>query len=181
MSTYKSTTDHAAEIRAALKAKGWSSRKISVRADYYSMGSSIDITIKDVSIPLNVVKAIAEDHERIDRCQFSGEILAGCNRYVHVRYDYDVLKAAAQPYIPAVEAALAKVHDNYLILVEGTPNGYVPFMVGKRNGYPTLWQCGKGTDSGHYVTEFNTAEGVAEAIVARLADLQVEDGEAKAS
>jgi len=118
------------------------------------MGSSIDVHIKDVSIPLNVVKAIAEEHEVIHRCEFSGEILGGGNRYVHVRYDWKAVEDAAKPLLPAVEAAVAKIHDNYLIPVEGTA-----FLVGKKNDYwLTLWTNGK------FLLETNI-KGVAEAIV----------------
>jgi hypothetical protein len=170
MSTYISTTEHAAQIRAALKAKGWNSRKVSVRADSFSMGSSIDVTIRDITIPLSVVKDIAEAHERIDRCSVTGDILSGCNRYIHVRYDYKVVEDAAKAYLPAVEAAFAQVRDNYLIPVEG-----VPFMVGKRGNYPTLWA---NDEVGRYITEYNTLTGVAEAIASRMADVQAKQSAA---
>lgn len=103
-----STTDRAAEIRAALKARGWSNRKVSVRSDYFSMGSSIDVEIKDPDVPEEAVKEIATAHERIDRCSITHEILSGCNRYVSVRYSHEARAALAAKHEAAVTEALEK-------------------------------------------------------------------------
>lgn len=99
---YVSCTEAAALIRAALKARGWSSRKVSVRAESYSMGSSLHVVIKDASVPLLEVKAIAEEHERISYDSCSGEILSGGNRFVNVSYSHGV----AAPLVWAVEARM---------------------------------------------------------------------------
>lgn len=166
MSTYLSTTDRAAIIRKALKDRGWNSRKVSVTSSSYSMGSSIRVVIRDVTIPKAAVEAIANEHEKIDRCQYSGEILSGGNRYVFVEYDWRVVEDAAKPYVPAVQAAVDQVHDNYLIPIEGTP-----FMVGRdNNGWLTLWSTGL---TGSFLGGMSrNAEEVARAVVARLADAQ---------
>ena len=85
------TKERAKAIRAALKAKGWSSKKISVRTHSYSLGASIYVTIKDASIPLKTVEKIAKDQQEIRRCQYSGEILGGGNTYVTVSYSSGAL------------------------------------------------------------------------------------------
>ena len=90
------TKERAKAIRKALKAKGWNAKKISVRVHSYSMGASINVTIKDASIARKTVEAIANGFQRIDRCAYSGEILGGCNTYVSVSYasgSLDGLKA----------------------------------------------------------------------------------------
>lgn len=92
---YISTVERAALIRAALKAKGWSSRLVSVKAESYSMGSSINVTVKVPHIPLSVVAAIANEHEDIRRCEASGEILSGGNRFIHVKRDSEQFRAYA--------------------------------------------------------------------------------------
>lgn len=38
------TVEHAAEIRSALKTRGWNAQQVSVRSHLYSLGSSIRIT-----------------------------------------------------------------------------------------------------------------------------------------
>jgi hypothetical protein len=79
---YIGTTERAALIRAELKAKHkWSSRDVSVKADHFSMGSAIRISIKNPDVSLAAVKAIAEAHESISRDESTGEILSGGNRY----------------------------------------------------------------------------------------------------
>lgn len=116
------TTERAAEIRQALKAKGITSRQVSVRSDYYSMGSSIDVRIKDPAVSLTMVQALAEAHESIRYCEVSGEILSGGNRYVSVGYTEEAIKVQIAPILPAVEAAVAAVvpGSNSLKDVEGT-------------------------------------------------------------
>lgn len=103
---YKSTTDHAAEIRAAYKARGWSNRKVSVRAEYFSLGSSIHVEIKHPEVDETEATRIAEEAESIRRCEITGEILSGGNRYVSVSHSPECEKAMAAPYVEAVEEAL---------------------------------------------------------------------------
>ena len=100
------TTEHAAAIRAELKAKGWGSKAVGVRSESFSMGSAIRVLIKDGSVPIQAVTVIAEAHERISRCQITGEILGGGNRYVSVSYSSEALEQRAAPYRDAVQAAL---------------------------------------------------------------------------
>lgn len=122
--TYTTAAEDAAAIRKELKTRhGWTSRQISVRADNYSMGSSIHVTIKDASIPSRVVEAIANKAESIDRDQW-GEILSGGNRFVHCGYDSSALDAMTARWIGAVDAAyleLLSANDNSLIAIAGTP------------------------------------------------------------
>src|SRR3990167_9883041 len=101
------------------------------------MGSSIDVTIKDPSIPLPVVKEIAERAERISRCEVTGEILGGGNRYVHVRYSHEAQTIIGRRYADAVQRAVDAVEpgSNALHPVEGTD-----FLIGRPHAYRiTLW------------------------------------------
>lgn len=85
----------AQEIRDELKAAGIKARDVSVRSDSYSMGSSIDVEILSLDVPFSVVERAANKQSSVRRDEYSGEILAGGNRYVHVTVDSDVIKAAA--------------------------------------------------------------------------------------
>lgn len=136
--TFTTTTDHAAALRAAYKAKGWNSRMISVRAEYYSMGSSLHITIKNPAIPYAEVERIASGSERIDRDQF-GDILSGGNRFVYVKYSDAAafaLTANALPMVTeAAERLAAAASDNTLI-----PIGETRYMLGNSQyGRFSLW------------------------------------------
>ncbi len=122
-------------IRETLKAKGLSNRKVSVRADSYSMGSSVYVTVKDPSVDLAMVEEIANREESIRRCEFSGEILSGGNTYVHVRYSREAEAAIAAEYTERVKAAYDKVDGSILEPVEGTKA-----MIGKDGvGNATVW------------------------------------------
>lgn len=139
------TTEYAAEIRAILKHRhGWSSRQVSVRAEYYSMGSSIEVEIKDAAVPLSIVKALAEKAEHVRRCEVSGEILGGGNRYVSVRYSHAAQQIHGRRYADAVQRASDAVEpgSSSLQQIEGTT-----FLVGRpHTGRLTLWEDGYITD-----------------------------------
>lgn len=74
----------AQEVAAKLKAIGITNKQVSCRGDY----NSINCRVKDLSIDLEVVKQIAYEYQKIDRCQYSGEILCGGNTFVFVEYDH---------------------------------------------------------------------------------------------
>lgn len=83
---YVSTASKAALIRAELKsALGLNGRQVSVRASDYSGGSSLYVTVK-VPVGLAKVRAIAAKHEDVRVCETTGEILSGCNTYLHVKH-----------------------------------------------------------------------------------------------
>jgi hypothetical protein len=92
---YLSTTQRSALIREALKAKGIPARAVSVRSDHFSMGSAIRIVIKSAAVRISLVKEIASEHEKIDRCSSTGEILSGGNRYLDVEYGHDLVRGLA--------------------------------------------------------------------------------------
>ncbi len=148
--TYIGTTERAAMIRAALKAQHkWTGRDVSVKADHFSMGSAIRISIKNPAVPLAAVKAIASEHESISR-DGSGEILSGGNRYLDIGYSQEAREAIAAKHLPAVQAAaerLAEAEPSHLIPVEGTG-----FLLGAgRNGFGfSVWV---GGESGRHDAE----------------------------
>lgn len=76
----------AQEVAAKLKAIGITSKQVSCRSNC----SSIRCSVKDLSIDLEVVKSIAMEYQKIDRCEYSGDILSGGNLFVFVDYDYQV-------------------------------------------------------------------------------------------
>lgn len=157
MGQVQSTADHARAIRAALKRQGWNARQISVKTKYYSGGSSITVTIKDQAIPLQPVEQVANAHESITRCEITGEILSGGNRYVHVSYDSAAVQVRAARYRPAVEAAVQAIEGSSLVPIAGTP-----YLVGRdEHGRLTLW-------SDTYLMMDQTANGIAQAIAHRL-------------
>lgn len=154
------TKEHAATIRAALKKQGISSQQVSVVSDCYSLGSAIRVTIKDPHINIVNVRQLAEPHELVHRCEVTGEILCGGNRYVTVEYTRDAIQARSQRYLPALTDAAAKrdqAHDNSLIPIEGTR-----YLLGKSPyGRFSLW-------SDSFLCEAYTLDGLAREIGARV-------------
>ena len=109
MTDYKTTADHAREIRQAIKkAHGYTARQVSVRTSLYSMGSSIIVTIKDpaAAADFDSIEEIAESHAQISRCEITHEILSGGNMFVHMGYSRDCETAIAAPFRAAVDAAI---------------------------------------------------------------------------
>lgn len=104
------TKEAAARMRKELKAAGYNSRKVSVRTDYYSMGSSIHVTVRARGVDGATVKAIANAGERIDRCEITGEILSGGNLFVHFDYCGKLLKEIEADISAEVEAGFAAMY-----------------------------------------------------------------------
>ena len=152
-STYTSAADDAATIRSTLKREhGWTSRQVSVRAENFSLGSAVNVIVRDPAIPLPVVKAVAEDFERIRRCEVTGEILGGGNRYVSVKYSDEAQQIIGRRYADAVQRAVNQIEGASLIPVDGTD-----FLVGEPSngvgagGCITLWDAhGAGCLSRHW-------------------------------
>jgi hypothetical protein len=137
-----STTDEAARIRAAYKAKGWNSRMIGVRAEHFSMGSSIHVTIKDAAVSTAEARAIAESAESIRRCEITGEILSGGNRYVHVRHSNACIAVLARRHIDAVDAAIArldKADPTRMECVDGTEGRALVAFESGRHDIVRFW------------------------------------------
>lgn len=112
-------------LRAAYKARGWNRTAISVRNNSYSMGSSMRVEIKRADLVTDYAEAerLANAGERISRCEMTGEILNGGNRYVNFDFSAAALEMIAAPFLAASEAAMVKaetgqefdIHD-----IEGT-------------------------------------------------------------
>ena len=124
MNGYETVTEAAASVRAAFKAHGWTSRQVSVRADSYSMGSAIRITVKDGSIPLHLIKSVAEGKEHIRRDGW-GEILSGGNRYVTVSLSREAIELKARRYVEAVEKAIERLKGASFSTLEPIACGYL--------------------------------------------------------
>ena len=118
----------AKRIRQELKARGWSSRQVSVRAANYSMGSSIRVEVRDADISLPTVRAIAKGSEQIRRCEISGDILSGGNRYVNTSYSTGARDELAGRWVENVRSAVESIEpdSNVLERVSDTP-----FLVGR--------------------------------------------------
>ena len=96
------------ELRAKLKAAGFNSRRVTVKHDHFSMGSSLDVTIRDPDADFQAIKKIASEFEHIDRCPYSGEILSGGNRYLHVTWGADATETRRDRVRSAVLTAIEK-------------------------------------------------------------------------
>lgn len=80
------TKQAAADLRNAYKAKGWTARMISVRTEYFSMGSAVNVSVKDAAVDFDEAERLAHEIcESISRCEITGDILGGGNTYVSVR------------------------------------------------------------------------------------------------
>ncbi len=92
------TKEAAALIRKRLRSELGAKRgDVSVRCSHYSGGSSIYVRINNADIRIADVKRIANDAQQIHRCEISGDILGGGNRYVSVEHASDARKALMTP------------------------------------------------------------------------------------
>lgn len=131
---YVSPAESARLIRAELKTRyGWTSRQVSVKSDSFSLGSSIDITIKAPGIPVKVVEEVANGQERIHRCKHTGEILGGANRYVSVSLDWELVRREGLKLVAWVEET--PIHPSQLRIVEVCGERYYIGRTHETHGY----------------------------------------------
>ncbi len=101
------------EAKKELKAAGFDTKAIRV---YTRRGTgSLNVKVLDLGIDIEAVQAVLSKHERIDRCEATGEILQGCNRFVFVNYDYSdtvVPEALVDTFQAAVAAWGRLPEDN---------------------------------------------------------------------
>jgi hypothetical protein len=160
---YLSDAEHAAALRAKLKAAGINSRQVSVRV---TPGGSIRATIRDLKVRKVVVTEAGGAHEHIDRDVATGEILSGGNRFVFVGYDDAVVRDAAAPIAHFITneftgRAGGDIERKHVELAHG-------FIVERRHSLDfLLWR------PGHECAPFhaNSIDGAAERYVERLAEL----------
>ena len=73
------------QIRQGIKSElGYNSRQVSVRENPGGLSTSITVRLKKPGLDFDKIKEIAERHEKVDRCERSGEILGGGNTFVFV-------------------------------------------------------------------------------------------------
>lgn len=74
------------QAKKIIKGLGFDTSKVSctVRRGTYSL----TVTVNDLSIPLEPIEAALSKFEKIDRCEYTGEILQGGNHFVFVQYDW---------------------------------------------------------------------------------------------
>lgn len=103
------TKEAANELRKTLKTRfGYTGRDVSVRID----GSAIRVSIKRRGIALDTIEEAANPFARIDRCNITGEILSGGNRFVTVEYDFKLLRTIRDEVRAECEDAFAWMSAN---------------------------------------------------------------------
>lgn len=95
----------AERVRAAFKREGWTSRDVTVKHNRFSGGSSLDATIRSTRPTGRRVLEILREEEHVRRCEYSGDILAGGNTYVSLRYSDEAKVALGAPYVEALKIA----------------------------------------------------------------------------
>lgn len=122
-SSYISAKDKAKLIRKELKNKGITSKQVSVRTDNSCLDSSITCTIKDLSVPKELVEKIARRQEHLYRDHYSGEILSGGNTFIFVNFDWEILDKAKEEFRCLAEAIkpglIAETKTHEVIFIDG--------------------------------------------------------------
>lgn len=126
-------------IRKQLKDIGITNKQVSVKGKNALYDESITLVIKDLKIPFNTVSEIAEKLEVIRYDEYNGEILASCNTYVNVQFDYDAMKIEREKYLNYAKEIIEKYKD--------TPEGQLETIAVKEDMevlYNPNWCRGNG-------------------------------------
>lgn len=93
-------------IRKELKENGFTSKDVSVRVRSALYDTSVQLTVKNPLVRLSEVETVTKKFSKVERCERTGEILAGCNVYVHCQYESGIFNDVAAPLLPIAERVL---------------------------------------------------------------------------
>src|SRR5262249_30280236 len=113
-------------LRAALKGAGFNARQVTVKYPH----STLYVTIRDASVSLTKVTEIAGVFESVSRDHKTGEILAGGNGFLQVRYD----AALIRPVPASILAVLGAAPDDVYVAL---PGGFRAMKVSRQHGSAT--------------------------------------------
>lgn len=91
----------AAAARRLLRTAGFTQRQVTAREDH----SMLRVTVRDEAVSLAKVRSIVADLENVRYDQATGEILAGGNTFLDVRYTEDIVAT----HLRAAQALFAEV------------------------------------------------------------------------
>jgi hypothetical protein len=140
----------AEEIRKNLKKYGITSRQVSVRAKTHLLDTSIEVRIKDLKVSKKLVEAAAKKYEYIRWDDYTNEILAGCNTYVVVNFDYKVLREKAEKFRETARKILEekdKYKKDELMKLAEKENLVILYQPHHNGTYPHVEVCRRNTGS----------------------------------
>ena len=146
---------------------------VSTRVSDCGYSTSVDCYIKDLSVDFDTVRKIVEQVEYIRYDEYAQEILSGCNIFVHVCYDWQIMRDAKDAVRESVKAEMAKINDNRSHKLYTNEEGKDVWMIPcKHEDSGHVWftyYVGKMNDSCD--RQFNTWEAFVDYMVGQTAIL----------
>lgn len=114
-------------IREELKKAGIPKSAYSIRVRDCGYSTSVDVRIKDLSVNPDRAARVLLPFRHVDWDERCMEVLAGGNTYADAKYDYDVLRAAAEANLDRAKKILAMDVPLYegVVIAERSRNGHV--------------------------------------------------------
>lgn len=113
--------------------------KISVTRSTYSLGSSINIRLKQFC-NLDKAQEISQKFSRVDRCQMTGEIVGGGNTYVHCEIESTVkLDEATMLRMDAILEKFSPAWSGYALVVHFAKALEMEFSIGMQASQAMVW------------------------------------------
>lgn len=106
------TEERIQAIRARLKEMGLTRRQVTARKQYYSLGSSITVTVNDPDVDYEEIREEIQKFEKVDRCEITGEILNGGNCYVFVKLGEPARRTLINRGMPSVNIAIDRLQSH---------------------------------------------------------------------
>lgn len=115
---YMFATEKAKEIRKSLKAQGITAQMVSVTTRDAGYEERIDVKIKCADVDIRKVEEIAHQYQEIDRDERTGEILAGGNTFVFVRYTDDAFDSVTEQFTERAQKLIDEAKNTGLAVVK---------------------------------------------------------------
>lgn len=136
-------------IRKELKAKGYTTKQVSVRQHSSRYDYVVDVTIKDVvNVNPDDVHAIVKKYEKFDRDERTGEILQGGNTFISVEYDYSELEREYSGIMKKLVEKLVSLKGRFLEL---KPGFKVALVDGQAGGWNEKFAISEKGNPAHFI------------------------------
>jgi hypothetical protein len=106
-------------IRQELKKElNYNARQVSVKSELGGYSYSFIFTIRDKNVNYDKVNEFAHKYKSVSRCEYSGEILAGGNTYITVRFSDKLKEEMENKHFPKLKEWVDNVDKNNSIVFD---------------------------------------------------------------
>lgn len=140
---------NAREIKKVLKEQGFNLKDFSVCVRNCTYDVAVTVTIKNPYVNKIEIEKIMKRFKEIDYDEYTGEILAGGNTYVHVMYDYEIFDEVSKTWTATAMGVMRDSKHTVMSIFDGL------FYIHNKQGKDEIRQDNEKAHCTLYVNDEN--------------------------